>query len=221
MPVRQFMTLCLTHPAARLLHDARPARPRGDFVTAPEISQVFGELIGLWAASVWQLMGTAGERAAGRARTRPRHHDARRAARGPGGAGVPRRDRGASGRDQPGAAGAAAAGARRARRAGDVARVVRRSARRPAHRARQRVLRRAAGEPGDQAVQRLVRAGGRDRQRRQPGVRHRQRTDPAVRPAPAREPCATPRSARSTNGAPTISRSRSASAWCARAAPRW
>src|SRR5262249_47477265 len=29
----------------------------GDFITAPEVSQMFGELIGLWAASVWQLMG--------------------------------------------------------------------------------------------------------------------------------------------------------------------
>lgn len=29
----------------------------GDFVTAPEISQVFGELIGLWSAVVWQQMG--------------------------------------------------------------------------------------------------------------------------------------------------------------------
>ncbi|KAA5607420.1 class I SAM-dependent methyltransferase [Roseospira marina] len=29
----------------------------GDFVTAPEISQVFGELIGLWLAVVWQMLG--------------------------------------------------------------------------------------------------------------------------------------------------------------------
>ncbi len=29
----------------------------GDFVTAPEISQIFGELIGVWAAVVWQHMG--------------------------------------------------------------------------------------------------------------------------------------------------------------------
>ena len=30
----------------------------GDFITAPEISQVFGELIGLWSAVVWQQMGS-------------------------------------------------------------------------------------------------------------------------------------------------------------------
>jgi SAM-dependent MidA family methyltransferase len=29
----------------------------GDFITAPEISQVFGELVGLWAAEVWRQMG--------------------------------------------------------------------------------------------------------------------------------------------------------------------
>ena len=35
----------------------RPASVGHDFTTAPEISQVFGELIGLWAAVVWQQMG--------------------------------------------------------------------------------------------------------------------------------------------------------------------
>ena len=34
-----------------------PLGRAGDFVTAPEISQMFGELIGLWAASVWRMMG--------------------------------------------------------------------------------------------------------------------------------------------------------------------
>ncbi len=31
--------------------------PYADFTTAPEISQVFGELLGLWAAVVWQGLG--------------------------------------------------------------------------------------------------------------------------------------------------------------------
>ncbi len=34
-----------------------PFGAKGDFTTAPEISQVFGECLGLWAAVVWQQMG--------------------------------------------------------------------------------------------------------------------------------------------------------------------
>ena len=36
-------------------HD--PFGAAGDFTTAPEISQMFGELIGFWAAEVWVAMG--------------------------------------------------------------------------------------------------------------------------------------------------------------------
>ena len=57
MPVRQFMTLCLTHPEYGYYMTRDPLGRSGDFVTSPEISQVFGELVGLWAASVWHLMG--------------------------------------------------------------------------------------------------------------------------------------------------------------------
>ena len=32
--------------------------PFADFTTSPEISQVFGEIIGLWAAVTWQLLGS-------------------------------------------------------------------------------------------------------------------------------------------------------------------
>src|ERR1700760_1891836 len=31
--------------------------PFADFTTAPEISQVFGEVLGLWAAVIWQSIG--------------------------------------------------------------------------------------------------------------------------------------------------------------------
>ncbi len=35
-----------------------PFGPSGDFVTAPEISQMFGELLGLWLADMWQRAGS-------------------------------------------------------------------------------------------------------------------------------------------------------------------
>ena len=58
MPVSQYMELCLSHPQHGYYATRDPLGQAGDFTTAPEISQMFGELIGLWAASVWQSMGT-------------------------------------------------------------------------------------------------------------------------------------------------------------------
>jgi SAM-dependent MidA family methyltransferase len=58
MPVWRYMQLCLTHPryGYYIAHD--PLGREGDFITAPEVSQMFGELLGLWAASVWREMGS-------------------------------------------------------------------------------------------------------------------------------------------------------------------
>ena len=57
MPVSQYMTLCLAHPEHGYYMTREPFGTAGDFTTAPEISQMFGELVGLWAAAVWQSMG--------------------------------------------------------------------------------------------------------------------------------------------------------------------
>src|SRR5262245_44643163 len=55
--VEQYMQACL-HDPEHGYYVTRPAiGAGGDFITAPEISQVFGELIGLWCAVVWQQMG--------------------------------------------------------------------------------------------------------------------------------------------------------------------
>jgi NADH dehydrogenase [ubiquinone] 1 alpha subcomplex assembly factor 7 len=42
---------------ARYYNGRNPIGRRGDFVTAPEISQMFGEMIGLWLADMWQRAG--------------------------------------------------------------------------------------------------------------------------------------------------------------------
>jgi SAM-dependent MidA family methyltransferase len=57
MPVAAFMALCLGHPVHGYYMTRDPFGRGGDFTTAPEVSQMFGELIGLWAAAVWQAMG--------------------------------------------------------------------------------------------------------------------------------------------------------------------
>ena len=55
--VADYMVLCLNHPQFGYYVHRDPIGRAGDFVTSPEISQMFGELIGLWVAHVWQLMG--------------------------------------------------------------------------------------------------------------------------------------------------------------------
>ena len=57
MPVDQYMAACLTHPEFGYYRTRPAIGAGGDFITAPEISQVFGELAGLWAAACWQAMG--------------------------------------------------------------------------------------------------------------------------------------------------------------------
>ena len=57
MPVADYMRLCLTHPQHGYYVSRDPFGFDGDFVTAPEISQMFGELIGIWIAAVWRQMG--------------------------------------------------------------------------------------------------------------------------------------------------------------------
>ena len=52
-----FMAACLTDPEHGYYATREPFGAAGDFVTAPEISQMFGELIGLWLAQVWVDQG--------------------------------------------------------------------------------------------------------------------------------------------------------------------
>ncbi|MDQ0509686.1 class I SAM-dependent methyltransferase [Ancylobacter amanitiformis] len=56
--VADYMELCLFHPRHGYYTTREPFGASGDFVTAPEISQMFGELIGLWAADSWMRLGS-------------------------------------------------------------------------------------------------------------------------------------------------------------------
>ena len=51
--VADYMADCLTHPTYGYYATRDPLGVEGDFTTAPEISQMFGELIGLSLAQVW------------------------------------------------------------------------------------------------------------------------------------------------------------------------
>ena len=57
IPVDRYMALALGHPRHGYYMTRDPFGTAGDFITAPEISQVFGELMGVWAASAWEAMG--------------------------------------------------------------------------------------------------------------------------------------------------------------------
>lgn len=56
--VSDYMIQCLCHPRYGYYMTRDPFGEKGDFTTAPEISQAFGELLGLWAAITWQQMGS-------------------------------------------------------------------------------------------------------------------------------------------------------------------
>ncbi|WP_082817810.1 class I SAM-dependent methyltransferase [Thalassospira sp. MCCC 1A02491] len=55
--IADFMNEALAHPEYGYYRKQDPFGRAGDFITAPEVSQMFGELIGLWAAVSWQQMG--------------------------------------------------------------------------------------------------------------------------------------------------------------------
>jgi NADH dehydrogenase [ubiquinone] 1 alpha subcomplex assembly factor 7 len=56
IPVSQFMAAANAHYYAT----RNPLGAAGDFVTAPEVSQMFGELVGLWCADLWDRAGRPG-----------------------------------------------------------------------------------------------------------------------------------------------------------------
>ena len=55
--IAQFMTIALHDPQNGYYATRDPFGAGGDFITAPEVSQMFGELLGLWIAQSWHDQG--------------------------------------------------------------------------------------------------------------------------------------------------------------------
>ena len=55
--VEQYMEACLADKISGYYVKKDPIGAEGDFITSPELSQIFGELIGLWTFEIWQMMG--------------------------------------------------------------------------------------------------------------------------------------------------------------------
>lgn len=59
--IADYMHMALSHPEHGYYMKRDPLGVAGDFITAPEISQVFGEIIGAWLVHNWQLSGSPKE----------------------------------------------------------------------------------------------------------------------------------------------------------------
>lgn len=57
MDMATFMEYCLAHPTHGYYATRDPFGVKGDFITAPEISQLFGEMIGIFFRHVYETLG--------------------------------------------------------------------------------------------------------------------------------------------------------------------
>ncbi|XP_026434124.1 protein arginine methyltransferase NDUFAF7 homolog, mitochondrial-like isoform X1 [Papaver somniferum] len=55
--VAEYMEEVLTNPKAGFYINRDVFGSGGDFITSPEVSQMFGEMVGIWAMSLWEQMG--------------------------------------------------------------------------------------------------------------------------------------------------------------------
>ncbi len=58
LTLETYMSKVLTHPTLGYYTTQEPFGAAGDFITAPEVSQMFGELIGAWCAHTWAQMAS-------------------------------------------------------------------------------------------------------------------------------------------------------------------
>lgn len=57
MTIADYMAECLLHPEHGYYASREPFGAAGDFITAPEISQLFGEIVGAVLVNAWRLAG--------------------------------------------------------------------------------------------------------------------------------------------------------------------
>ena len=58
MSIAEYMAHCLGDPEHGYYTTRDPFGTRGDFITAPEVSQMFGEIVGAWLIEAWRLAGS-------------------------------------------------------------------------------------------------------------------------------------------------------------------
>lgn len=57
LPLAEYMHWCMADPKDGYYANQEAIGSKGDFITAPEISQMFGEMIGIWAVETWETLG--------------------------------------------------------------------------------------------------------------------------------------------------------------------
>ncbi len=58
IPLAQYLHLCMADPTAGYYAANDSIGKAGDFITAPEVSQMFGELLGIWVIETWKGLGS-------------------------------------------------------------------------------------------------------------------------------------------------------------------
>lgn len=61
LKISDFFALCLADPDHGYYQTREPFGRSGDFITAPEVSQLFGEMIGVFLVHAWQAQGAPGQ----------------------------------------------------------------------------------------------------------------------------------------------------------------
>ena len=57
LPLAEYMHWCMADREQGYYTSKHAIGRSGDFITAPEVSQMFGELIGVWAMETWRGLG--------------------------------------------------------------------------------------------------------------------------------------------------------------------